>query len=85
MLCKVIQSAGKPIIKLPDDASRLALPQGWTSIQINDEEYEANFVKIAVNVIQKPDSDANVLAALMRTWFGPDAGQPGTRFMVRFG
>jgi hypothetical protein len=84
IVCKVIQSSGKPIIKLPDDDSRERLPQGWTSIIINEESYEANFVKIAVNVIRQPNSDGNALPAILRAWFGPNAGQPGTRFSVEF-
>jgi superfamily II DNA or RNA helicase len=84
IVCKVIQSSGKPIIKLPDDDSRESLPQGWAPIIANDEPYEANFVKIAVNVIRQLDANANVLPALLRAWFGPNAGQPGTRFSVEF-
>jgi hypothetical protein len=47
-------------------------------------EHEADFVKIAVNVIRKQGSDSNVLPGIMRSWFGPDAGQPGTNHQVAF-
>lgn len=82
--CKVIHSSGKPIIMLASGAERDKLPHGWTSLQVNDNQLEANFVKIALNVVRRPGDDANMLPGLLRAWFGPDAGQPGTRFSVRF-
>jgi len=82
--CKIIQSGGNPIIKLPDGMERTALPTDWTTLVANGSEYQANFVKIAVNVIRKGEAGPNELASLLRTWFGPDVGQPGTRFAVKF-
>jgi hypothetical protein len=82
-VCKIIQSGGRPIIKLPDRGRAPALPEGWTSIQINGAMHEANFVKIAINVVRLPGADANLLPEIVRGWFGPDAGQRGTDFRVR--
>ena len=42
----------------------------------------ANFVKVAINVVRRADSDENVLPEVLRSWFGPDAGKPGTRHYV---
>lgn len=36
-----------------------------------------------MNVIRAPGSERNELPGLLRTWFGPDAGLPGTSFQVR--
>jgi hypothetical protein len=58
------------------------MPEGWTNVSIDGEVYRANFVKIAVNVIRRADADNNELHAIMRRWFGPDAGQPSTRHSV---
>jgi hypothetical protein len=41
-------------------------------------------VKVAVNVIRRPGAEQNELPAIMRRWFGPDAGAPGTSFFVSF-
>ncbi|MBK7702671.1 MAG: DUF3427 domain-containing protein [bacterium] len=43
---------------------------------------EAEFVKVAVNVMRKRGSADNVLATVLRGWFGPDAGLPGTNHFV---
>ena len=60
------------------------IPYGLTKIFIEDEEYEADFVKVAVNVIRKKGSPENKISNIMTKWFGPDAGLPGTNFQVSF-
>jgi SOS-response transcriptional repressor LexA len=52
-------------------------------------EWEFRFVKIACNVAGPRGSNVgdtlpNELPALLREWFGPDAGLPGTSFQVEF-
>ncbi len=47
-----------------------------------DLAYEADFVKVALNVVRDPGGTANVLPDLLWSWFGPDAGMPGTSFAV---
>ena len=44
---------------------------------MDGEEHQANFVKIALNVVTRPGSRENVLPEILRRWFGPDAGRPG--------
>jgi hypothetical protein len=80
----VIQANGRPILKLPDRQERAALPYDWVPVHVEGKAYEAKFAKIAVNVIRPADSEDNHLAQLVRRWFGPDAGQPGTAFHVQF-
>jgi hypothetical protein len=48
------------------------------------EPYQANFVKVAVNVMTRPGETENVLPAVLKRWFGKDAGRPGTAFRVAF-
>ena len=79
---KVSHAGGKPILFLPSGPERGDLPNGWTDVQINDEEYSANFVKVAINVVRRPGSEENELARIIRGWFGADAGAPGTRHSV---
>ena len=79
---KVSHSGGSPILFLPSGAERADLPNGWTSVLIDGETYQANFVKIAVNVVRKAGDDTNQLPRILRGWFGADAGAPGTGHAV---
>jgi hypothetical protein len=80
----VSHSGGSPILFLPDRSKHPEIPSGWTHVSTDTGDYEANFVKVAVNVMRKPGSDANVLPSTLTEWFGPDAGRPGTNFRVAF-
>jgi hypothetical protein len=78
---KVSHAGGRPILFL-DRRRTTWIPDGWHSISLDGVQYEANFVKVAVNVVRRPGTTANVLPAILQRWFGPDAGQPGTRHVV---
>jgi len=79
---KVNHANGRPILMLPAEPERNDLPNGWTDVVIDGEAYSANFVKIAVNVVRKSEDEDNQLPRILRQWFGPDAGAPGTRHAV---
>jgi superfamily II DNA or RNA helicase/diadenosine tetraphosphate (Ap4A) HIT family hydrolase len=81
--CKVSHSGGKPILFLPD-RKKTNLPSGWQDVMAENEVYEANFVEIAVNVMRRKGSQENILADVLRNWFGQDAGLPGTTHRVVF-
>jgi hypothetical protein len=81
---KVSHSGGSPIVFLPDRARTQGVPLGKTRLSIDGNSYVGNFVKIALNVVHKDDSDKNSLPVLLRGWFGPDAGRPGTNHEVTF-
>ena len=80
--CNVSHASGRPILFLPDREKVSGIPWGWTPVEIDGEEHEANFVKVAVNVVRKSEEGRNELPGILRSWFGPDAGQPGTRHRV---
>jgi len=82
IVCRVIQSNGKPFIKLPDGDARKPLPHGKEVVSIDGTAHMATFAKIAVNVVERMDDPQNILPEILQGWFGPDAGQPGTRFDV---
>ncbi len=84
IVCKISHAGGRPILFLPDRAARPDIPEGATPVLIDGQRYEAEFAKIAVNVVHAPGSARNELPGLLRGWFGPDAGLPGTSFQVRF-
>ena len=82
-MCKVSHSGGSPILFLPERRDRPDLPTGWTPILVDGQECQANFVKVALNVVRKEGSGTNVLPGVLRGWFGTDAGLPGTRHQVK--
>ena len=82
IVCSVKQSNGRPMIFLPEGPKREELPSGAANLTVDGTVYEADFVKIALNVVRIPGTEANVLPELLRGWFGPDAGQPGTTHQV---
>ena len=81
-LIKVNQANGNPILMPLNRDANPGIPEGWTLITASGQRYRANFAKVAVNVAQKEGSDRNELPAMLRAWFGPDAGAPGTRHQV---
>jgi hypothetical protein len=62
--------------------ARERFPRGWTEVRVDDELLLLNFVKIAVNVARRLEGSENVLGQILRRWFGPEAGLPGTGFVV---
>lgn len=79
---KVSHTDERPILFLPDRIAHPELPEGWTELRVGDETLNANFVKIAVNVVNRPSSEENILPRILHGWFGPDAGRPGTKHQV---
>jgi superfamily II DNA or RNA helicase/diadenosine tetraphosphate (Ap4A) HIT family hydrolase len=85
LIGKVSHNAqGQPIIFLPDRNAHPSLPERWTKLTCDEEVFEANFVKIALNVMRRPGTNENVLPEVLHTWLGPDAGASGTRHEVEF-
>jgi superfamily II DNA or RNA helicase len=80
--CKVVHSGDRITLFLPDRSTHVDVPTGWVHVRANETSYQAHFEKIAVNVLQGEDNDLNVLASLLRGWFGADAGRPGTSHQV---
>jgi superfamily II DNA or RNA helicase/diadenosine tetraphosphate (Ap4A) HIT family hydrolase/HKD family nuclease len=74
---KVIQAQGRPILMLDRGRNR-ELPEGETPFTADGVVYTGNFAKIALNVARRAGHPGNGLADLLRSWFGADAGQPGT-------
>ena len=83
---KVSHSGGKVILFLPDKSKVPDRPTGLINVRLPDStEWEFKFMKIACN-IAKPvgGGSTNELSSLMRSWFGENAGLPGTDFKVVF-
>ena len=84
IVCKVSHADNRPILFLPPRESNPNIPNGWTDVLVEGELYEANFVKVAVNVVRRKGGQENELPRIMRTWLGANAGLPGTIFRVAF-
>ncbi len=83
--CRLGQASGRPILWLPSRANVPNLPLGVVDVEIDGVLHRAKFMKIAVNVVTRPDSgEANVLPRVLTAWFGPAAGAPGHRDWVVF-
>ncbi len=84
VVCKVMHSNGSPILKLPDRSRYEGVPEGELPVHVDGRRCVARFVKIAVNFLCAHDSESNELAEVLRTWFGDEAGRPGTSQFVAF-
>jgi phage repressor protein C with HTH and peptisase S24 domain len=84
-LAKVSHSGGRPILFLPSREDVPNRPIGPLEVRLPDGEvWEFRLVKVACNVAYPSGSNGNLLPTLLRSWFGPDAGLPGTGSRVRF-
>ncbi len=82
---KVSHAGGRPILFVPEKSKQPNRPVGPTNVQLPDgSRWEFKFVKVACNVAKPVGESGNQLGDLLREWFGPDAGLPGTDFKVLF-
>jgi superfamily II DNA or RNA helicase/HKD family nuclease/SOS-response transcriptional repressor LexA len=78
---RVFHSSGKPILQL--DRNRFPhIPEGETEFLADGRLFVGRFVKIALNVANESHGGAGNLTSLLRSWFGPSAGLPGTSHRV---
>jgi SOS-response transcriptional repressor LexA len=82
-VCRVLWNKRDPILKLPSRA-RVQLPEGETDVRVDGEIWQFRLAREFCNVARRAGNPRNQLPDLMRRWFGPSAGKPGTAFDVRF-
>lgn len=83
-VCKVTWNQRDPILKLPARQA-IDLPMGETDVRLTDGRvWQFRFAKEFCNIARPAGTQQNQLPDLLRRWFGPRAGQPGTAFEVRF-
>ena len=73
--------SGNPILQF-DRARRPDIPDGDTQVEIDDEPVTLHFARTHVGAASERLGGPNVLPERLRRWFGPTAGQPGTRHRV---
>lgn len=82
---KVSHTNGRPILFIPETTVCPGRPVGPTPVKLPDgARWEFKFVKVACNVAAPEGERGNQLGDLLKKWFGPNAGLPGTGFVVRF-
>lgn len=82
--CRVTWNQRSPILALPT-SGRERLPGGEARVRLPDgAAWVFSFQKHFCNVAWPVGSSGNHLPELLRRWFGPRAGQPGTSWRVRF-
>ncbi len=82
-VCRVTWNQHDPILKLPSRAT-VQLPEGETDVRVDGEVWQFRMMKEYCNVASRAGNGRNQLPDLLRKWFGPGAGKPGTAFDVRF-
>jgi len=84
--CKVTWNKRDPILKLPSKKKRPDVPrQREIDARLEDgSAWTFRMAKEFCNVALRAGAQRNGLPDLLRSWFGPSAGQPGTTFHVRF-
>jgi len=79
---KVLWNGRNPILKLPGADTR---PRDTVRARLPDESVWAfRLMAEFCNVAHPVGETGNRLPELMREWFGPDAGKPGTQYQVLF-
>jgi hypothetical protein len=81
-LGRVREVGGRAVVELPSREEVSGIPWGEISVSIGDRRYQAHVGKRQLDRLQLPGSERNVLPEVLRGWFGPDAGRPGTRHAV---
>ncbi len=80
---KVNQANGNPILMPFDRERHPGIPEGWSTFVANGHRYRGNFENTLNAAGRDGSPGKNELPALLRGWFGPSAGAPGTRHQVR--
>lgn len=81
---RVVSNQRDPIIKLPSRKRRPDLPQEDAAVELpGGEVWRFRWMKEFINVARPAGAHRNQLPDLLRSWFGPSAGRPGTAFRVR--
>jgi superfamily II DNA or RNA helicase/diadenosine tetraphosphate (Ap4A) HIT family hydrolase/SOS-response transcriptional repressor LexA len=82
-VCRVMWNQRDPIIRLPS-RTQVQVPEGETDVRVDGAVWQFRLAEKFCNVARRAGSQRNQLPDLLRSWFGPSAGKPGTAFDVRF-
>lgn len=83
LICNVQRNTGgDPILFLPSGTAGTAFPRGDLDAMIDGQRLMIWVRKIAIGKVVAKGTRQNLLPAILRRWFGDDAGKPGTGFKV---
>lgn len=82
--CKVSQAGDEPLLQLPSRDQATPIPVGWTPLEIDATRVLAKFDQTQLDELRDEAAPGNRLPEILRDWFGPDAGMPGTDHRVVF-
>ena len=83
--CRLISNDRDPILKLPSRTKRPDLPEGELDVRLpRGDLWQFRLKSQFCNVARPVGTSKNQLPDLLRSWFGPSAGMPGTYATVRF-
>ncbi|RMF84467.1 MAG: HIT domain-containing protein [Nitrospirae bacterium] len=81
----VVVAGHDPVLRLPDRTQHPEIPSGNVDVRLEDGTFwRFRFLTGAVAQAHPVGTAANRLPDLLRRWFGPTVGAPGTAFRVRF-
>ena len=81
-LAKVDNHLGMSVLMLPEPTETKVVADGWYTVVVDDQEFQCNVEENIISEVAQGESGTNMLPTLLRQWFGPDAGLPGTNFNV---
>jgi superfamily II DNA or RNA helicase/HKD family nuclease len=83
IVCNVQRNGAQaPILFLPSGATGDSFPRGDIDATIDGVSLVVQVRKVAINKVVARGTKTNLLPDILRRWFGPDAGKPGTGFKV---
>ncbi|MCA8969332.1 MAG: DEAD/DEAH box helicase family protein [Planctomycetes bacterium] len=82
--CRVVNRARRTIFELPQRSLNRGIPVGDVELAIEDGSYVARFSSDSVDSVRRIGDAENFLPAIVRNWFGADAGERGKLQFVSF-
>lgn len=76
----MLDAKGEPILKL--DRKTYDLPESWVMVVADSAHYRAHYLNHVVDAATKPGGTDNELGALLKRWFGDEAGKRGAQHRV---
>jgi hypothetical protein len=76
----MLDAKGEPILKL--DRKTYDLPESWVMVVADSAQYRAHYLNHVVDAATKPGGTDNELGALLKRWFGDEAGKRGAQHRV---
>lgn len=84
IVCRAGFTDGQPALLLPPRNRTAGIPEGWVDIDVDGSPHLADFDRGTVTSVQPVGRDDNVLAHILRRWFGAKANERDSGLVVEF-